>query len=170
MCTGCIVSVLVKSTASWQRWRLAGQLSTWSLWRCCWRTCRSAPRWQVTGTANGPLEVTHIGHFISPPWCVLLSLSGIYRELCLESVKHKYDCETQAACQHWEVRNTHIFLSSLLCLHFRIWYHVCAFVQSEKLLLFDTVQNELEEKIRRLEEDRHSIDITSGMQRHCVMF
>ena len=35
-------------------------------------------------------------------------------------------------------------------------------MQSEKLLLFDTVQSELEEKIRRLEEDRHSIDITSG--------
>lgn len=35
-------------------------------------------------------------------------------------------------------------------------------VQSEKLLLFDTVQSELEEKIRRLEEDRQSIDITSG--------
>lgn len=35
-------------------------------------------------------------------------------------------------------------------------------MQSEKLLLFDTVQNELQEKIRRLEEDRHSIDITSG--------
>lgn len=34
--------------------------------------------------------------------------------------------------------------------------------KSEKLLLFDTVQSELEEKIRRLEEDRHSIDITSG--------
>lgn len=34
--------------------------------------------------------------------------------------------------------------------------------QSEKLLLYDTVQSELEEKIRRLEEDRHSIDITSG--------
>lgn len=30
------------------------------------------------------------------------------------------------------------------------------------MLLFDTVQSELEEKIRRLEEDRHSIDITSG--------
>jgi hypothetical protein len=29
-------------------------------------------------------------------------------------------------------------------------------------LLYDTVQSELEEKIRRLEEDRHSIDITSG--------
>uniref|UniRef100_A0A3P8XQR5 BRMS1 like transcriptional repressor b n=1 Tax=Esox lucius TaxID=8010 RepID=A0A3P8XQR5_ESOLU len=62
-------------------------------------------------------------------------VAGIYRELCLESVKNKYDCEIQAACQHWE---------------------------SEKLLLFDTVQSELEEKIRRLEEDRHSIDITSG--------
>ncbi|XP_020352345.1 breast cancer metastasis-suppressor 1-like protein-A isoform X1 [Oncorhynchus nerka] len=61
---------------------------------------------------------------------------GIYRELCLESVKNKYDCEIQAACQHWE---------------------------SEKLLLFDTVQSELEEKIRRLEEDRHSIDITSEL-------
>ncbi|XP_059376977.1 breast cancer metastasis-suppressor 1-like protein-A [Carassius carassius] len=63
-------------------------------------------------------------------------VAGIYRELCLESVKNKYNCETQAAFQHWE---------------------------SEKLLLFDTVQSELEEKIRRLEEDRHSIDITSEL-------
>uniref|UniRef100_A0AAY4AZE6 Breast cancer metastasis-suppressor 1-like protein-A n=1 Tax=Denticeps clupeoides TaxID=299321 RepID=A0AAY4AZE6_9TELE len=63
-------------------------------------------------------------------------VAGIYRELCLDSVKNKYECETQAAFQHWE---------------------------SEKLLLFDTVQSELEEKIRRLEEDRHSIDITSGL-------
>ncbi|KAF0044638.1 hypothetical protein F2P81_003796 [Scophthalmus maximus] len=66
---------------------------------------------------------------------VRTKVAGIYRELCLESVKNKYQCEIQAACQHWE---------------------------SEKLLLFDTVQSELEEKIRRLEEDRHSIDITSG--------
>ncbi|MED6266241.1 Breast cancer metastasis-suppressor 1-like protein [Characodon lateralis] len=63
-------------------------------------------------------------------------VAGIYRELCLESVRNKYECEIQAACQHWE---------------------------SEKLLLFDTVQSELEEKIRRLEEDRHSIDITSEL-------
>ncbi|ROL46247.1 Breast cancer metastasis-suppressor 1-like protein-A [Anabarilius grahami] len=63
-------------------------------------------------------------------------VAGIYRELCLESVRNKYDCEMQAASQHWE---------------------------SEKLLLFDTVQSELEEKIRRLEEDRHSIDITSEL-------
>ncbi|GAB5572800.1 breast cancer metastasis-suppressor 1 isoform X1 [Prionailurus iriomotensis] len=61
-------------------------------------------------------------------------VAGIYRELCLESVKNKYECEIQASRQHCE---------------------------SEKLLLYDTVQSELEEKIRRLEEDRHSIDITS---------
>uniref|UniRef100_A0A671XAW5 BRMS1 like transcriptional repressor b n=1 Tax=Sparus aurata TaxID=8175 RepID=A0A671XAW5_SPAAU len=67
---------------------------------------------------------------------VRTKVAGIYRELCLESVKNKYECETQAASQHWE---------------------------SEKLLLFDTVQSELEEKIRRLEEDRHSIDITSEL-------
>ncbi|XP_036832084.1 breast cancer metastasis-suppressor 1-like protein-A isoform X4 [Oncorhynchus mykiss] len=65
-------------------------------------------------------------------------VGGIYQELCLESVKNKYDCEIQAACQHWE---------------------------SEKLLLFDTVHSDLEEKIRRLEEDRHSIDITSVLCR-----
>ncbi|XP_023684564.1 breast cancer metastasis-suppressor 1-like protein-A [Paramormyrops kingsleyae] len=63
-------------------------------------------------------------------------VAGIYKELCLESVKNKYECEIQAALQHWE---------------------------SEKLLLFDTVQSELEEKIRRLEEDRHSIDVTSEL-------
>ncbi|XP_063765633.1 breast cancer metastasis-suppressor 1-like protein-A [Eleginops maclovinus] len=67
---------------------------------------------------------------------VRTKVAGIYRELCLESVKNKYECELQAACQHWE---------------------------SEKLLLLDTVQSELEEKIRRLEEDRHSIDITSEL-------
>lgn len=67
---------------------------------------------------------------------VRTKVAGIYRELCLETVKNKYQCEIQAACQHWE---------------------------SEKLLLFDTVQSELEEKIQRLEEDRHSLDITSEL-------
>ncbi|XP_016122568.1 breast cancer metastasis-suppressor 1-like protein-A [Sinocyclocheilus grahami] len=31
-------------------------------------------------------------------------VAGIYRELCLESVRNKYDCEMQAASQHWEER------------------------------------------------------------------
>ncbi|KAL4656305.1 breast cancer metastasis-suppressor 1-like protein [Arapaima gigas] len=67
---------------------------------------------------------------------IRVKVAGVYKELCLESIKNKYDCEIQAALQHWE---------------------------SEKLLLFDTVQSELEEKIRRLEEDRHNIDITSEL-------
>uniref|UniRef100_F7ECD6 Breast cancer metastasis-suppressor 1-like protein n=1 Tax=Xenopus tropicalis TaxID=8364 RepID=F7ECD6_XENTR len=70
------------------------------------------------------------------PMQIRTKVAGIYRELCLESVKNKHDCEIQAARQHCE---------------------------SEKLLLYDTVQSELEEKIRRLEEDRHSIDITSEL-------
>uniref|UniRef100_A0A4X2LYS1 BRMS1 like transcriptional repressor n=1 Tax=Vombatus ursinus TaxID=29139 RepID=A0A4X2LYS1_VOMUR len=60
-------------------------------------------------------------------------VAGIYRELCLESVKNKYECEIQASRQHCE---------------------------SEKLLLYDTVQSELEEKIRRLEEDRHILNLS----------
>uniref|UniRef100_A0A3Q3A392 BRMS1 like transcriptional repressor n=1 Tax=Kryptolebias marmoratus TaxID=37003 RepID=A0A3Q3A392_KRYMA len=88
------------------------------------------------------VEAGHAAEYLEPLAVLLENMqvrtkvAGIYRELCLESVKNKYDCEIQAACQHWE---------------------------SEKLLLFDTVQNELEEKIRRLEEDRHSIDITSEL-------
>ncbi|XP_061424413.1 breast cancer metastasis-suppressor 1-like protein [Lethenteron reissneri] len=63
-------------------------------------------------------------------------VAGVYKEFCLTVVKHKYECELQGARQHLE---------------------------SEKLLLYDTVQNELEEKIRRLEEDRQNVDITSEL-------
>ena len=31
------------------------------------------------------------------------------------------------------------------------------------MLLFDAIKSELEDKIRRLEEDRNNIDISSGM-------
>lgn len=40
-------------------------------------------------------------------------MAGIYRELCLDSVKNKYECETQAAYQHWEVRE---------CVHASVLY------------------------------------------------
>lgn len=35
-------------------------------------------------------------------------------------------------------------------------------LQSERTLLFDAMKSELLEKIRRLEEDRQNIDLTSG--------
>lgn len=93
----------------------------------------------------------------------MASVAGIYRGLCLESVKNKYECEIQAACQHWEVRGPIGPVGTLpLPLRRCLCDRRASASQSEKLLLFDTVQSELEEKIRRLEEDRHSIDITSG--------
>ena len=39
-------------------------------------------------------------------------VAGIYRELCLESVKNKYECEIQASRQHCEVL--------LFCLTFKL--------------------------------------------------
>ncbi|XP_057202075.1 breast cancer metastasis-suppressor 1 [Triplophysa rosa] len=61
-------------------------------------------------------------------------VAGVYRELCLQVVRHKHECEVQGARQHLE---------------------------SEKTLLFDAIKTELLEKIRRLEEDKQSVDITS---------
>ncbi|XP_026184603.1 breast cancer metastasis-suppressor 1 isoform X1 [Mastacembelus armatus] len=61
-------------------------------------------------------------------------VAGVYRELCLQVIKHKHECEVQGAKQHLE---------------------------SEQMLLFDAMKSELLEKIRRLEEDRQNIDLTS---------
>ncbi|XP_015229311.1 PREDICTED: breast cancer metastasis-suppressor 1 [Cyprinodon variegatus] len=61
-------------------------------------------------------------------------VAGVYKELCMQVIKHKYDCEVQGARQHLE---------------------------SERSLLFDAMKAELLEKIRRLEEDRQNIDLSS---------
>ncbi|XP_037532530.1 breast cancer metastasis-suppressor 1 [Nematolebias whitei] len=61
-------------------------------------------------------------------------VAGVYRELCLQVIQHKHDCEIQGARQHLE---------------------------SERSLLFDVMKAELLEKIRRLEEDRQNVDLTS---------
>ncbi|PVD26575.1 hypothetical protein C0Q70_14252 [Pomacea canaliculata] len=54
-----------------------------------------------------------------------------------EAIKRKFESEELAAYQH---------------------------MQSEKILLFDSLKQELQDKIRRLEEDRNNIDIYSGNQ------
>uniref|UniRef100_A0A667ZGZ8 BRMS1 transcriptional repressor and anoikis regulator n=1 Tax=Myripristis murdjan TaxID=586833 RepID=A0A667ZGZ8_9TELE len=61
-------------------------------------------------------------------------VAGVYKELCLKVIQHKYECELQGARQHLE---------------------------SERTLLFDAMKTELLDKIRRLEEDRQSVDLTS---------
>lgn len=63
-------------------------------------------------------------------------VAGILKELRTEAVRKDYDCELQSAHQSYE---------------------------SDKLLVYDQVKSELEEKIRHLEEDRDNIDITSDI-------
>uniref|UniRef100_A0A8D0GVT2 BRMS1 transcriptional repressor and anoikis regulator n=1 Tax=Sphenodon punctatus TaxID=8508 RepID=A0A8D0GVT2_SPHPU len=65
---------------------------------------------------------------------IRIEVAGIYRGFCLEVIRHKHQCELQGAQQHLE---------------------------SEKLLLYDTLQERLLERIQRLEDDRHSAGITS---------
>uniref|UniRef100_A0ABM5F5C5 Breast cancer metastasis-suppressor 1 isoform X1 n=1 Tax=Pogona vitticeps TaxID=103695 RepID=A0ABM5F5C5_9SAUR len=65
---------------------------------------------------------------------IRIEVAGIYRGFCLEVIHHKHGCEVQGAQQHLE---------------------------SEKLMLFDTLQERLLERIQRLEDDRHSVGLTS---------
>ncbi|KAH0508034.1 Breast cancer metastasis-suppressor 1-like protein [Microtus ochrogaster] len=66
---------------------------------------------------------------------IRIQVAGIYKGFCLDVIRNKYECELQGAKQHLE---------------------------SEKLLLYDTLLGELQERIQRLEEDRQSLDISSG--------
>ncbi|XP_036909179.1 breast cancer metastasis-suppressor 1 isoform X1 [Sturnira hondurensis] len=65
---------------------------------------------------------------------IRIQVAGIYKGFCLDVIRNKYECELQGAKQHLE---------------------------SEKLLLYDALQGELQERIQRLEEDRQSLDISS---------
>ncbi|XP_074087112.1 breast cancer metastasis-suppressor 1 isoform X2 [Macrotis lagotis] len=69
---------------------------------------------------------------------IRIQVAGIYKGFCLDVIRNKYECELQGARQHLE---------------------------SERLLLYDALQGELQERIQRLEEDRQSIDINSGNSR-----
>jgi len=63
-------------------------------------------------------------------------VAGVLRELKTQNINCRYEAEEQASHQH--------FLS-------------------EKELLYETIHEDLEDKIRRLEEDRHNIDISSDL-------
>ncbi|KAF8774829.1 Protein phosphatase 1 regulatory subunit 37 like protein [Argiope bruennichi] len=65
-----------------------------------------------------------------------LEVSDILKELRLVNIKHIHEAENQASKQNLE---------------------------SEKALLWDSIKCDLEDKIRRLEEDRNSVDITSDL-------
>lgn len=65
---------------------------------------------------------------------IRIQVAGIYKGFCLDVIRNKYECELQGARQHLE---------------------------SEKLLLYDALQGELQERVQRLQEDRQSLDISS---------
>lgn len=65
---------------------------------------------------------------------VRIEVGGILKKLRLDNIENNYKAEEQAAWQNFE---------------------------NEKVLLFDAMKEELEEKIRRLEEDRNSVDFHS---------
>ncbi|XP_068922497.1 breast cancer metastasis-suppressor 1 isoform X1 [Petaurus breviceps papuanus] len=65
---------------------------------------------------------------------IRIQVAGIYKGFCLDVIRNKYECEVQGARQHLE---------------------------SERLLLYDALRGELQERIQRLEEDRRSISINS---------
>ncbi|XP_069115989.1 breast cancer metastasis-suppressor 1-like protein-A isoform X2 [Argopecten irradians] len=67
---------------------------------------------------------------------IRIQVSGILKEYRKISIQNKYESEELATRQNME---------------------------SEKDILFDSVKQDLEEKIRRLEEDRHNIDISSDL-------
>lgn len=103
----------------------------------------------------------------------------MYRELCLQVIRHKHECEVQGARQHLEVSPAMtrgaVDARLFLCDPQQTRFHknlsewrtnlldltVCV-LQSERSLLFDAMKTELLEKIRRLEEDRQNMDLTSG--------
>lgn len=63
-------------------------------------------------------------------------VADILKQLRLQNIQNKYDAEEQAASQN---------------------------LKSEKELIWDTIHSDLQEKIRRLEEDRNNVDIHADL-------
>lgn len=82
-------------------------------------------------------------------------------------IRNKYECELQGARQHLEVnvpgwREGGLGDSGSGLSPPPHEPERPQPFQSEKLLLYDTLQGELQERIQRLEEDRQSLDLSSG--------
>ncbi|XP_032518209.1 breast cancer metastasis-suppressor 1-like protein [Danaus plexippus] len=65
---------------------------------------------------------------------VRMEVAGILKKMRIENIKHKYDAEEIAAHQHFK---------------------------SEKWLAYENLKEEILEKIRKIEEERHAVDLWS---------
>ncbi|XP_070576793.1 breast cancer metastasis-suppressor 1-like protein-A isoform X2 [Ptychodera flava] len=61
-------------------------------------------------------------------------VAGVHRQLKQINIKNKYDCEEKAAKENYE---------------------------SDKILMSDQIRADIEDKLRRLEEDKHNLDLGS---------
>ena len=75
----------------------------------------------------------------------------------VKSNENKYEYEVNGARQSYDVS---LIISQNTNILFKIIHDINE--QSDRFMLSDNVRHDLEEKIRKLEEDRHNIDITSG--------
>ena len=82
-------------------------------------------------------------------------VAEVMKKYRVNNVKNKYEGELQACYQHFEVR-----LSDNEARPFPPINNALYPVQSEKNLAIDAISDELMEKVRRLEEDRHNVDIS----------
>lgn len=80
-------------------------------------------------------------------------VAEILKKYRLENIRHKFECEDQGARQHFEVSALNFNLANVSNRTFIRF-------QSEKKLAMDNLNDELLEKIRRLEEDSHNVDIS----------
>ncbi|XP_038212694.1 breast cancer metastasis-suppressor 1-like protein [Zerene cesonia] len=65
---------------------------------------------------------------------IRIEVAGILKQMRIDNIKHKYEAEEQAAHQHF---------------------------QSEKWLAYEMLKEEILEKIRKIEEERHTVDLWS---------
>nr|CAD7441009.1 unnamed protein product [Timema bartmani] len=88
-------------------------------------------------------------------------VAGILREFRLTNIRNKFEAEEQASRQNYEVgwrpgipHYSQVVINTSL---------VRGEGRSEKSLLWDSIQGELQEKVRRLEEDRNSVDLSADL-------
>lgn len=85
-----------------------------------------------------------------------IEVADVLRKFRLQNIEHKYLSEEQAATQHYEVSELKFLVTN--------WFAKQRFgfpcVQSEKQMAIDSLREDLMERIRRLEEDRHNVDIS----------
>lgn len=95
---------------------------------------------------------------------VRTEVAGVLRELRMENVKCIHEAERVAAQQHLEASPSLLFMSPFVNIFFShsiflIFHFLPTFLsQAECRAIADFIRQDLEEKLRRLEEDRNSID------------